>query len=467
MTAVTPDPGSFRDPGGQVFSHDGRIFRSVKSSGAASYAAARSAGCLDELVHRGLLLAFTEVHPGSRPVPEGTVHLLEHPRIPFVSYPYEWSFPLHKAAALLHLDVHLAALEHGLQLIDASAFNVQFLGTRPVFIDHLSFMPYTEGMIWEGHRQFCNQFLNPLIMWSRLGVPPNDWFRGSLDGIKAEDLAPLLPWRQKLSWTVATHVIGQATLNRRAASTPRRAPPRRPFISRNAILGMLSSLRRFIEALTPPRQHTVWAGYSSKNSYSNEAATTKYRLVHEMVRASSPQLVFDIGCNSGDYSQAALDAGAAYVVGFDSDHGSLDMAYQRFEQQRLACLPLLVDLANPSPAQGWAQHERKGLSERSPAGALIALALVHHLAIGRNIPLPGVVHWLMSLAPVGIIEFPAKSDPMVQTLLATRRDVFPDYCEEAFLRAVTERGRIVKSVRLEESGRLLVWFEREHGAASP
>ena len=107
------------------------------------------------------------------------VHLLEHPRVPFISYPYEWSASLLRKAALHHLDTQLEALERGFTLSDATAYNVQFVGPKPVFIDHLSFRPYRDGEIWAGHRQFCMQFLNPLIIWSRLGIAPNPWYRGN------------------------------------------------------------------------------------------------------------------------------------------------------------------------------------------------------------------------------------------------------------------------------------------------
>ena len=218
MTAAMANPGSFRDPGSRVFSSGDRILRAIFDTSAADYEAFRDSGLLSRLVDQRKLVASQEVRTAPEGLPDATPYVLEHPRLPFVSYPYEWAFSLHRSAALLHLDLQLEALEAGFTLSDASAYNVQFQGTRPVFIDHLSLRPYQDGELWLGHRQFCMQFLNPLLMWSRLGIAPNSWFRGNLEGIPPEDLSRLLSWKDSLSFTVLSHVTGQAVVQRRANS---------------------------------------------------------------------------------------------------------------------------------------------------------------------------------------------------------------------------------------------------------
>lgn len=463
MKQLVQDPASYRDPSGHVYRSGDRIFRTVNKFGVNAFEKVRTSGILDRLTDQGLLLPGLDVTASDVPRPPGAVYLLEHPRIPFISYPYEWSFSLYKAAALHHLDLHLAALDGGFTLSDASAYNIQFLGTRPIFIDHLSLVPYKEGMMWEGHRQFCCQFLNPLILWSRLGVAPGPWIRGSGEGVLPGDLARLLAIRHHLSWTVLTHVVGQSFLDTWGAtrSSPQ-SSPRRPM-SRNAILGIISGLRRYIERLPSSITPSTWTDYASNTSYNEEDYLSKRGLVEDMVRKVRPQLLFDVGCNSGNYSDVALGAGAESVVGFDSDFGSLELAIQRFRGSDQQVLPLWMDLANPSPSQGWAEHERMGLRERGPGDALIALAIVHHLAIGRNIPLAGIVEWLMSLAPQGVVEFPQKTDPMVQRLLMNRVDVFSDYTEEHFLKCLTLRAKITGMVRLKSNERLLVWYSAAEG----
>lgn len=460
MNAVARlEPGSFRDPGGRVFEADKRILRAVMPTAAPAFELAEQSGVLRRLSDAGRLVDYAPMGADALPG-VAAAHVLEHPRVPFISYAYEWCFGLHKAAALFHLDLHLDLLEEGFTLSDATAYNVQFDGTRPVFIDHLSIRPYNEGEIWEGHRQFCMQFLNPLLMWSLLEVQPNHWFRGALEGIAPEDLAKLLPMSKKLSWTVLTHVVAQAAMQNRSVRQAKGSQEyRETRLPKHAFKGMLDGLRRSIAGLKSPSHATVWGDYAGRNSYQSDDARAKAAFVAEMTASVQPDVLFDLGCNSGDYSKVALESGARRVVGFDFDHAALELAYDRAKQENLAFLPLWLDAANPSPSQGWAQGERKGFADRAGADAIVALAFIHHIAIGRNVPLDMATDWLVSLAPKGVIEFPHKADPMVQTLLAQRTDIFPDYENDRFAALLGERARIVKRVDVLPT-RTLYWYER-------
>ena len=459
MTGLIADPGSFRDPGSRIFIDDKRVLRAVYDSSAGAYEKVRDSGFFAELIAAGRLVPSSEIDPRSNPAGEGARYLLEHERLPFLSYPYEWSFSQLRKAALFQLDLLLEALERGFTLSDATAYNIQFVGSEPRFIDHLSLRPYREGEIWAAHRQFCMQFLNPLILWSRLGVAPNGWYRGKLEGIAPEELAPLLRFKDKFSLTIASHVSAQAALQRRANAGSASIGPRRP-LPRNAFKAMLLQLKNFIDGLKYPGGDTVWGGYDSDNSYGSAEAAAKHAFVGKVVANSTPGLLFDLGCNSGDYSVSALDNRAGYVVGFDFDFGALERAVDRSEKGRLPFLPLWLDATNPSPSQGWDQAERRGFADRARGDAVIALAFIHHLAIARNIPLGAAVDWIMSVAPVGVIEFPPKSDVMVQQLLSRREDIFPNYTEEAFLAEVRKRGRITATEHLSEGGRLIVAYDR-------
>jgi len=454
------DPGSFRDPSGRVIRQGSRILRTVYEPGRAAFEAARDAGVHQAAIDAKFLLPMIEVDSDAlRDLEPQSAHVLEHPVLPFVSYPYEWTFTQLKTAAIHHLDFQLFLLERGFTLSDATAYNVQFIGTKPVFIDHLSIIPYVEGGLWAGHRQFCMQFLNPLVLWAKRGIAPHAWFRGNLEGIAPEDLSPLLPLTSKFSFTVAAHIVAQGRVQRRAVDTARHAT-KKPSLGKNALIGMIQGLRSYIGRLTLKGGATVWSDYANNNSYGTAEREGKQAFVAEMVATVKPGQLFDIGCNSGDYSQLALDSGAAGVIGFDFDFGALEQAYARFDRANAPVLPLWLDAANPSPDQGWAGSERMSFGRRANADAVLALAVIHHLAIGRNVPLDMAVDWLMSLAPTGVIEFPSKSDPMVQTLLATREDIFPDYTEEAFLAAVAARGAILRQDHLGDAGRLMIWYDR-------
>jgi len=456
------DAGSFRDPSGRVVRHDSRIMRAIFEPGAAAYEAARDAGVLAKAIDRGSLLPADPIDAkGLERLAPGALHWVEHPMLEFVSYPYEWTFSALKSAALLQLDFQMQLLADGFTLSDATAYNIQFRGTKPVFIDHLSIIPYEEGSAWTGQRQFGMQFLNPLFLWAKRGIAPHAWFRGSVEGIEPEELVKLLGWRDKLSFTVLAHIIGPAMVARRRVDAGLDLkPPREARLTKSRLVAMLQSLRDYVAGLSLKSEKTVWDDYADHNSYDAQKREAKHLFVGESVAKVAPNKLFDIGCNSGDFSQTALDHGAKYVVGFDFDFGALERAFSRFDKANALVQPLWLDATNPSPSQGWAGSERASLQDRADADMMLALAVIHHLAIGKNVPLDMAVDWLMGLAPAGVIEFPSKADPMVQQLLRHRADIFPNYTEEAFLAHVASRGAIVRQDRLGETGRLIVSYDR-------
>jgi ribosomal protein L11 methylase PrmA len=462
VNEAQPDAGSYRDPSGRVFVLNDRVLRTVAPRATADFEYVRSTGVLQSLIAEGSAIAEEQVDPGV--LPRGfndASYVLQHPKLPFISYPYEWCFTALKRAALLHLDIQMRCLEQGVALSDASAYNVQFLGTKPIFIDSLSFRRYREDEFWVGHKQFCEQFLNPLLLRALLGVPHNAWYRGVLEGIPTVELSRLLPLYRKLSWDVLTNVVMPASFQRAATSGTQVEMPSSGRFPRAAMQRMLERLRRWISRLQPADGgKTVWGDYAGQTSYVADEAERKRALIVQFAASVRPSMIWDIGCNTGDYAKAALEAGAGYAVGFDFDQGALDAAFTRAESEGLSFLPLFLDLANPTPSQGWAERERRGLTDRASADAILGLALVHHLAIGRNIPLEQVVAWLIDLAPNGIIEFVPKSDPMVQRLLRLREDIFDDYGEEAFAKHLQAGAKIVQVAEVSASGRRLFWFER-------
>ena len=429
------------------------------------YEFVRDTGMLQALAKEGLVVAAEEADPSLiGPAADGAAYVLEHPLLPFVSYPFEWSFPALKAAALLHLDIQIRALAAGISLSDASAYNIQFIGPEPVFIDHLSFRKYREGEFWIGHRQFFEQFLNPLLLRSMLGVAHNAWYRGNQEGIRTSDLARLVPLRKKLSWNVVTQVLLQAKFQK-SAGADSVSKLSRSMSSRKlpitAYGSMLRSLRKWITRLDPADTGaTVWSNYAASKPYRDEEARAKAQFIEKFTSTLAPRQLWDIGCNTGEYTKVALMSGAASAVGFDSDQGALEQAYARARAEKLNFLPLYLDAANETPSQGWGGRERKGLAQRRSADAMISLAFVHHMAISANIPLDQLVDWLIQFAPNGVIEFVPKADPTVQILLRHREDVFPDYTADNFLACLSADAEIVNRATVTESGRILVQYRR-------
>ncbi len=466
MNRVLADPSSYRDVAGTVYRSGDRILRTVNAPAVADYEFVRTSGLLDELTTRGHVVAAQEVDRAEGgEFAADAAYLLEHPRLPFISYPYEWCFEALKAAALHHLDIQLEALERGVALSDASAYNAQFVGTRPVFIDTLSFRRYRDGEFWTGHRQFCEQFLNPLLLHALCGVPHNAWYRGSLEGIASLDLRRVLPLRALASRNVLTHVVLQALLGAAAASAGEAPDIKGQRLPLAAFRHMLQRLRDRIAGMLPARRRaTTWQAYEAFKSYESDETAHKAAFVGRFTAAVKPAMVWDIGCNTGTFALAALGGGAGRVIGWDADQGALDAAFQRAREADAAFTPLYGGAVNPAPAQGWAQAERQGWAERGPADAVLALALVHHLAIGRDVPLPHVVDWLVTTAPNGVVEFVGKEDVQVRRMLALREDIFADYDLETFVTLLQERACITERVRLEPGGRELIWFSQDRAA---
>jgi ribosomal protein L11 methylase PrmA len=434
-------------------------------SAAAAFEAVRASGLHERLIARGALQPHTEVAASELgEAAQGASHVLEHPGLPFLSWPYEWPFAALKSAALLQLDLLLEALASGFTLSDATAYNIQFNGAEPVFIDTLSFRPYEEGSYWLGHRQFCEQFLNPLLLRAQLGLDYHAWYRGSPEGIPATDLDRLLPWYRKLSPNVAMHVSMQARLQSAPGAREKaQAQVAKGGLSRKGFGNIVRGLRVWIQAMEPADAGaTAFADYARANTYSADDNAMKENFVAQFAAATMPRVLLDLGCNTGRFGEAALGAGAGYVVGLDADRIALDRAFDNARGKKLRLLPLHMNLSDPSPDQGWQQGERAGLARRcsESCDAVLALALVHHLAIAGNVPLPRVVEWLVSLAPNGIIEFVPKADPMVQRLLALREDIFPDYNEEPFVQALSARATVVSEATVPGTGRRLFRFAR-------
>ena len=423
-------------------------------------------GLLDSLEKSGAVIetrpiAMEEAGEQYRAVPDiGLV--VEHPRIPFISYVYEWPFEMLKAAAIRSLEILQASLDKGFILKDATPYNIQFVGLNPLLIDVGSFERYEEGIPWMGYSQFCHTFLNPLLLQSITGVPFQMWMRSSLEGIDPVHLNSLIPLRHKLRKNVFIDVVLQAWFSRRYASRRSDAPSlRERSIPKGVVTGLVNRLTKSVSGLKRRgKAHSAWLDYEEKCHYEPEALQFKDRFVEEALARARPRMVWDLGCNVGRYSVMASRC-ADYVVAMDSDEATVGALYERLSGQQTNVLPLLVDLMNPSPSQGWAQEERRGLGERGAADFVLCLALVHHLAISGNVPLSKIVEWLSTITEAGVVEFVPKSDPMVQALLRTREDVYGGYTQAAFEEALRERFEITDVGCLPKSERVLYLLSRK------
>lgn len=460
---VFQDSGSFRDNYGHIFHHNNEIIRTIEPVAKNEYEQIRDLGIIENSIEAGYLIKTEELNKND--VPEqlsSSSYVLRHERLPFVSYPYEWNFYQLKAAAQHHLNFQLFLLEQGATLRDANAYNVQFIGSRPIFIDLPSIQIYQAGEYWHGYKQFCEQFLNPLLLRALTGVSHNNFYRGSMDGISSADLENLIKGHQKFSINVFSHVVMQSKF---AQSTIKneddavsKIHQRKPF-KLTAYKAILEQISRWINRLEPKdKKKSTWGTYSENNTYLDTEKEIKSECVRKFCEKNNPELLIDLGCNSGDYSIAALEAGAEYVVGYDFDMNAIEHAFQRNQTTDSKFLPLYFDATNPSPSQGWAQEERPGFDKRNKAEAVIALAFKHHLVIGKNIPMHQALRWIVSISDHGLIEFIPKDDPTIVRMLSVREDIFPEYCEEQFTAILSGLVKIQNSTTISSSGRTIYEF---------
>jgi hypothetical protein len=454
-----PVRGSFRDPSGFVFTSNGTYYRQVNQVFAGEYDACVSSGLYEDLMAGGLLVPHRDVGVGLAAAPNART-VIEPERVPFISYPYEWSFGQLRDAALLTLEVQDRAFMHGFILRDASAYNVQFRDGRPLFIDTLSFERHQEGRPWKAYKQFCEHFLVPLALMSMRDVRLGRLQRHYLDGIPLDLGSSLLPARTWLHVSTLLHVHLHARAMRRyeSASVAKATGTRR--MSNGALTGLIASLRDAVSGLEWQPAGTEWANYTSAHNYSNSAIEAKRSLVREYVSVAAPRTVWDLGGNTGTFSRVAREL-APSVVCFDIDPAAVELNYREVRKRgETGLLPLQLDLMNPSPSLGWANEERSSIESRGPVDLVMALALVHHLAIANNVPLGRVAESFARLGRALIVEFVPKSDSQVERLLTNRADIFPDYTIEGFERAFEQHWTVERAQRVGDSQRTLYLMRR-------
>ena len=456
--------GSFRDPSGFVYTRDGTLYRQVNKSFRQTFEAFLASGLYDELAQEGLLVPHRQVGLELSATPDAYA-VLQPDRVGFISYPYEWSFGQLQDAAALTLDIQRRALARGFTLRDSSAYNVQFQSGRPLFIDTLSFEPLVEGKPWTAYKQFCQHFLLPLTLMSSRDVRFGQLLRSYLDGIPLDLGSALLPRRTWARLSTLLHIHLHAWALGRYSNTAVGSATKGRSMSRQGLLTLVKNLSDATRRLSWRASGTEWAEYVDDNNYTAAASQAKRDLVIGHLRRVKARTVWDLGANTGEYSRAAREV-AQQVISFDVDPAAVERNYRRVRAEgETGILPLLLDLTNPSAGQGWAGRERLSLEERGPADAVLALALVHHLAIGHNLPLDQIARYFARIGRHLVIEFVPKSDSQVKRLLLSRPDIFPHYTKDGFEQAFSRHFTIESSSPIQDSDRGLYAMTPRGGGA--
>tara|TARA_B100000676_G_scaffold197501_1_gene194123 strand:+ start:943 stop:2361 length:1419 start_codon:yes stop_codon:yes gene_type:complete len=455
VTGIEADPGSFRDPAGFVYYQGGELYRRINPSYWQHYDALLESGLYYFLVEQKWLVAHDELEADAGQ----QSRTIKPVRIPFISYPYEWCFSQLKDAALLTLTIQRAALEHGLTLKDASAYNVQFHQGRPVFIDTLSFERYQEGLPWVAYQQFCKHFLGPLALMAYCDVRLARLQTSYVDGIPLDLVASLLPARTRLQFGLGIHLHLHARQQQQKGATQVDEKKLRTALSRQAMLALVDNLYRTVEKLRWRPDKTEWDDYyQSNNNYSRKAFADKEMHVDLFLKQSQPDEVWDLGANDGHFSKIAARH-ASRVISWDVDPVCVERHYRRQKRaEKTNILPLMLDMTNPSPALGWRNQERASFTQRASCDTAMALGLVHHLAIANNLPLSDIAACWATQCRYLIVEFVPKTDSQVKKLLQSREDVFADYHADGFERAFGAYFTLQAKQPIRDSERLLYLF---------
>ncbi len=456
------EPGSFRDPDGFLFYREGSIYRQINQTYRKNYDHLMNSGLYESLVRDELLIPHEEsniLHAAH----SGEAYKTIMPKgIFFISYPYEWCFTQMKDAALTTLKIQKQAFASGMTLKDSSAYNIQFLKGRPILIDTLSFEKYHEGQPWMAYRQFCQHFLAPLALMAYSDIRLSQLLRVFIDGIPLDLASRLLPSRTWLHFTLLSHIHIHAKSQKYFAGKKVQTSGRK--MSSASVKGLIDNLESAVRKLKWRPGGTEWDHYYKDTNYSEESLDEKKSIVADFLERSDPKSVWDFGANTGRFSRVASEKGIP-TLSFDIDPTCVEKNYSEVvDKKETHLLPLLLDLTNPSPGMGWNHQERKAMKDRGPADTVLALALIHHLAISNNVPFERLVEFFASICCSLIIEFIPKDDSQVQRLLFSREDVFPAYTREAFENTFKTRFTILDSAEIKNTRRTLYLMKRESSA---
>lgn len=446
----TTDTGSFRDPAGYVFRQHGKTYRQVNSVYSQTYDLLMNSGLYEELTAAGLLLAHEEVAAFHAEQKSDAYRVLLPEQLEIITYPYEWSPRMLKDAALLTLEINLRAIRYGLILKDASAFNVQFVKGKPVFIDTLSFERYDADEPWIAYRQFCQHFLFPMFILRYAKINCCSWVRIHIDGIPLELCSRILPWRSKWSLSVFLHVVLQHWL-----SKPGKPATHSAKFSFQKMQRLLNGLHATISALQTPQKSGQWTTYYNESIHGGAYLQEKTDAILNWVKQGQPRSLLDLGCNTGQIS-LAIAAMNIPVTAVDFDYAAVDRLQAEIQERNLPITAMVTNLLNPAAAVGWAHEERLSFSERVRSEGVLCLALIHHLYFTGGISLTLILKWMRTLCTAWcIVEFVDPVDEKITIISQGKQALLPGYTLHLFETACSEYFTIESKAMLNDWQRTL------------
>ena len=428
--SIGKELSSFRDDSGFVFKKEGVIYRSVSYKFKKDFDFFIQSGLNAELVDKNFLISHIELDNDFKNFESYKILLPK--QLSFISYPYEWSFSMLLDAALLTLKIQKIALQFGMMLKDASTYNIQFIGSKSIFIDTLSFEIYEEGKPWQAYGQFCRHFLAPLALMSKVDVALNRLLITHLDGVLLPLASKLLPLKTKFNIGLYLHLHLHAKAQ--VVNQDKKIDPSKNKISKKSVENVVENLTSTVTALKYVPEGTEWGEYYNKD-VEKSYFENKVEIVSQFLRKIKPTNVLDLGANDGAFSRLAANY-ADNVYSFDIDPACVEKNYLSLKKEKNTKItPLLFDMANPSPGIGWINLERTSLWDRVKVDTIMALALIHHLCISNNLPFSYLAEFFAKHCNFLIIEWVPKEDEKVQRLLQNRKDIFGEYNLSNFLKS--------------------------------
>ncbi|MBD0331934.1 MAG: SAM-dependent methyltransferase [Chitinophagaceae bacterium] len=447
------NPASFRDNSGFVFTYNNVLYRQINQTFKNHFEHFISSGFYEHLINYNQLIPHEIINTNLTKA-EDYYLTLKPELLPFISYPYEWSFDMLKDAALLTIQLASEAIDFGMTLKDATPFNIQFHKSRMTLIDSLSFEIYNENKPWIAYRQFCESFLIPLALMHYQKIPLHPLLLAFPEGIPLQSGAALLSWRSKWNLNTYLHIHLHAAVSnkKRRSSVASNFSPRK-------LKNILKSLEQLIQSFSLISAPGIWGNYYQEVEQQENYIDHKKIIIDGWIsKLHKVKKAVDIGANKGVFSEL-LASKNIYTIAADFDHFSINEIYKQVKNINFNLHPLLVDFSNPSPAIGVNNQERLSFVDRANADVVLALAVVHHLGIGKNIPFEMQIQLIKKLGKYLIIEFVSKEDEKVQLMLQDKKDIYDWYSGDQFLEQFSSHYKILDSKEIINSKRILYLME--------